>query len=98
MKTLCIAGLLSVLIMQPLDAADSTTDYRVEIEVYVSDAQALCKQAWSVALPDHGPAITEMLTMTRGEFLALKCLATSYQKRSPDGVVSAGIHVVEVQP
>lgn len=78
--------------------APATNHYRVELDVYVKDSQALCNQAWGIALPDHGPVIAEMVTMTRGEFDPLKCLATVFQKLPAVGVVRAGIYVREVAP
>ena len=71
------------------------TRYRVELDVYVQDARTLCTQAWGIALPEHGPAITEMVTMTRGEFDSAKCLAVVFQKLPAVGVVRAGIYVTE---
>ncbi len=67
--------------------------YRVELDVTVTDEQALCRHAWNVALPDHGPAITEMMTMPDGKFDVQRCLATVYQKLPVTGAESRVIYV-----
>ena len=69
--------------------------YRVELDVTVTDEQALCRHAWNVALPDHGPTITEMMTMQDGKFDTQRCLATLYQKLPVTGAESRGIYVRE---
>jgi hypothetical protein len=71
--------------------------YTVTLDVYLRDADALCRQAWAAALPDHGPAITEMLTMQNGKFDPQRCLATVYQKMRLEGAESRGIYVQESQ-
>ena len=73
--------------------AEAPTGYTVELKVYVTEERALCEAAWKAALPDHGPAITEMMTMQGGKFEALRCLATYYQKLTAPGTESRGIEV-----
>ncbi|HYC01577.1 MAG TPA: hypothetical protein VEC57_20770 [Candidatus Limnocylindrales bacterium] len=77
-------------------ARPAPTAYRIELEVYVRDPQALCRRAWDIAVPRFGLSVAEAVTMTRGEFVASKCLAVVYQTAAVDEVVSAGIHVKEI--
>jgi hypothetical protein len=88
-------GLVLALQATPAATSDIAPHYLVLLEVYVTDETALCKQAWAVALADHGPALAEMLTMQRGKFEVTRCLATAVQKLPVDGVVRAGIEVTQ---
>lgn len=94
MKTMLDASLISLLIMQPLTAADMP-HYTVTLDVYVRDEQSLCKRAWQLAIADHGPVTAETLTMHMGEFSAVKCLAVVFQKAASGEIVSAGIEVTQ---
>lgn len=71
--------------------------YTVEQDVYVHDPQALCQQAWAVALERFGPGVAESVTMTGGVMEPTKCLAVLFQVVTPKQVVSAGIDVREVR-
>lgn len=68
--------------------------YRLQLDLYVRDPVALCKQAWELALAEMGPSTAELVTMTGGRFDTAKCLAAAYQIGSPASVVSAGVDVV----
>lgn len=96
MKTMLHAALLSLLIMQPLTAADMP-HYTVTLDVYVQDQQALCQQAWAVALERFGPGVAELVTMTGGIMEPTKCLAVLFQVAAAKQVVSAGIDVRELK-
>jgi hypothetical protein len=96
MKHLSLLWLGLCLAVQASPASAPPSHYRIEVDVYVTDERALCQQAWRLATADHSHDIATLITKARGEFVASKCLATVYQKRSPDGVASAGIHVMEV--
>lgn len=71
------------------------THYQVVADVVVRDPVVICKRAWEIALPVWGPSVAEMLTMTRGQWDARKCIATVYQVLAPEGLTSAGIYVGE---
>ncbi|HYE70640.1 MAG TPA: hypothetical protein VD932_03860 [Aquabacterium sp.] len=72
------------------------THYRVELDIYVRDEKALCTHAWGAALREFGPGLAELVTMSRGQYDAIKCLAVIYQLTDHgDEVVSAGIYVTE---
>lgn len=95
MKSLFKAAALSLLIMQPLTAADSVQRYRLEMDVYVFDDMALCEQAMELAVRDHGQLSAESMTMERGQFVPAKCVSIVFQKFHPAGVIGAGIEVNE---
>lgn len=70
--------------------------YHVELDIYVRDQQALCKQAWGIALRRFGPGVAETVTMTAGEPDPIKCLQVVVQTAPMgDEVVSAGLYVRE---
>jgi hypothetical protein len=77
--------------------AEAPPHYTVQLDVYVTDERALCKQAWDIALPDHGPRIAELLTMKDGQYNAVRCLSTVMQKVRLSGAESRGVYVREVQ-
>lgn len=74
----------------------AVSHYTVEQDVYVNDPQALCQQAWAVALERFGPGVAEAVTMTGGVMEPTKCLAVLFQVAAPKETVSAGIYVREV--
>ena len=97
MKSLLQGCLASLLIMQPLTAADVMSHWSVTVDVYVRDDAQLCEQAFELLRADHSPAVAEAMISERGARVPRYCLVAVYQAMAGGALVSAGVDVRALQ-
>jgi hypothetical protein len=81
------------LAVQATPAEAPTLRYRVQIDLYVTDVNSVCTQAWRATEPERGRAEAEAFTMTNFKWDADKCVATAFQKMQIAGAESRGLEV-----